>query len=131
MPTTPQATRLPDGRLPRIQGTDVLLSDFEQHKRADLQRRDELLRWTRPDPEWHRALLRESQQAGNSFAASFHLDRLIHWSPIDATLHVQQAHALARLGQPSQAATHLMHALFLHPRVNLQPVHAGPARRGQ
>jgi WD40 repeat protein/tetratricopeptide (TPR) repeat protein len=82
------------------------------------------------DPRWHRRQSEGAVEAGDDFAAAYHLERLLREQPWDAALHVRQASALARLGRHQQAATHLMHALFLNPRVSLWPVDPEAAKRG-
>jgi Flp pilus assembly protein TadD len=89
-----------------------------------------LTRLARFDPDWHRAELLDARQSGNAFAASFHLERLLREYPHDAGLHLQQAEALAQQVKAAEAATQLMHALFLHPRVRLSPVVPGNAISG-
>jgi DNA-binding beta-propeller fold protein YncE len=83
------------------------------------------------DPDLHLRLAGEAEDAGNAFAASFHVGLLLRHRPYDASLHVRQAHLLATQGRPEQSATHLLHALFLHPRVSLVPLDPGAAARGQ
>jgi Flp pilus assembly protein TadD len=122
---------LPDGRSVEVRGEEVVVSDPVRRKRADELARDKLTRWARFDPDWHRAELLGAHESGNAFAVSFHLDRLLGEYPFDAGLHVQQAHALARLGRPAEATAHLMHALFLHPQVHPGLIDPTAARRGQ
>jgi tetratricopeptide (TPR) repeat protein len=122
---------LPDGRSLEVRGEEVVVSDPVRRKRADELARDKLTRWARFDPDWHRAELLGAHESGNAFAVSFHLDRLLGEYPFDAGLHVQQAHALARLGRPAEATAHLMHALFLHPQVHPGLIDPTAARRGQ
>jgi WD40 repeat protein len=120
MPEGEPILRLPDGRTlgRRIIGDGVLLIDT----RKEMRSRERLAGWSRFDPDWHRSQLLASKQSEKSFAASFHLGRLLREYPYDASLHMQRAHALAQLGRAEEAATHLMHALFLHPRTDFKCV---------
>jgi hypothetical protein len=120
MPEGEPILRLPDGRTlgRRMEGDGVLLIDTQKQMRS----RERLAGWSRFDPDWHRSQLLQSQQLGKTFATSFHLDRLLREYPYDASLHIQRAHALARMSRAAEAATHLMHALFLHPCIDLKPV---------
>jgi Flp pilus assembly protein TadD len=110
---------LPNGGFLQLEGSDILVIDPERKKRDDERTREKLTRWARFDPQWHRAELLDAQQQGNPFAAAFHAEKLLREQPYDARLHLERAYALADLGRPTEAATHLMHALFLHPRVEL------------
>jgi tetratricopeptide (TPR) repeat protein len=83
------------------------------------------------DRAHHLRLADESEEASNPFAAAFHVGQILRHHPHDAALHVRQAHLLAELGKSEKAATHLMHALFLHPRISLVPLDPGAADRGQ
>jgi Flp pilus assembly protein TadD len=83
------------------------------------------------DPDRHLRLADEAEDAGNHFAAAFHVGLLLRQQPHDASLHVRHAHLLAALGRREQAVTHLLHALFLHPRVSLVPLDPGAAARGE
>jgi Flp pilus assembly protein TadD len=83
------------------------------------------------DPRVHLRLAGEAEWAGNPFAAAFHIGLLLRHQPHDAGLHVRQAHLLAELGQREQAATHLLHALFLHPRISLHPLDSDAVAQGE
>ena len=78
------------------------------------------------DPAWHTAQADSAERADQQFAARFHIGCLIRAAPWNADLHVRQAHALARAGQSVEAATELMHALFLNPRHGLRLPRALP-----
>jgi hypothetical protein len=119
MPEGPRAMQMSDGRSLHTQALNVVLIDLERQKRAAEFARKRLAEWARFDPGWHRSELVDALQSGNAFAASFHGERLLREYPFDAKLHTQQAHALARLGQATEATTHLMHALFLNPHAHL------------
>jgi WD40 repeat protein/tetratricopeptide (TPR) repeat protein len=45
------------------------------------------------DPSWQEPMIREAEQAGNAFAAIWHLDRLIAARPDEWVLHVRRARA--------------------------------------
>jgi tetratricopeptide (TPR) repeat protein len=96
------------------------------------QHRDEelLRRWSRFDPAWHSKQAHASEDAGDLFAATFHLDRLALHQPLDASLHIRLAHFHAHQNHPDRAALHLCRALLLNPRVSLWPVDPEAARRG-
>jgi WD40 repeat protein len=67
--------RSPDGRRAAvIEGKRVALVDLEQRP-ADAELANRLLA-TRLDPLWHAEQLQEARQAGDRFAAGFHLGRL-------------------------------------------------------
>jgi WD40 repeat protein/Flp pilus assembly protein TadD len=83
------------------------------------------------DPDLHLRLAGEAEDTGNAFAAAFHVGLVLRHRPHDAVLHVRHAHLLAELGRREQAVTHLLHALFLHPRVTLVPLDPGAAARGE
>jgi WD40 repeat protein/tRNA A-37 threonylcarbamoyl transferase component Bud32 len=103
----------------------------EARARREAGDRDLLERLARFDPDWHRRQLDAALRATDDFAAAFHLDRLVHNQPWDATLHVHLAHVLARLQRRQESATHLMQALFLNRRVSLWPVDPGATLRGE
>jgi WD40 repeat protein/tetratricopeptide (TPR) repeat protein len=69
-------------------------------------------------PEWNENCARDAEAAGDSFAAIWHLDRLIAARPDDGLLHARRA--LARLraedGDAALARSDLDHALELGPR---------------
>ena len=48
------------------------------------------------DPSWHEPMIREAEQNGNTFAAIWHLDRLIAARPDDWYLYARRARAWAR-----------------------------------
>jgi Flp pilus assembly protein TadD len=56
------------------------------------------------DPAWHAPLLREAEQNGNSFAALWHLDRLIAARPEDWLLHARRGRAWSLSDQLDKAA---------------------------
>jgi serine/threonine protein kinase/WD40 repeat protein/tetratricopeptide (TPR) repeat protein len=56
------------------------------------------------DPAWHAPLLREAEQNGNSFAALWHLDRLIAARPGDWLLHARRGRAWSLSDQLDKAA---------------------------
>jgi hypothetical protein len=74
------------------------------------------------DPEFHLRLANEAEASSDPLAAAFHVGWLLRHQPHSAVLHIRQAHLLTALGRREQAVTHLMHALFLHPRVKLVPL---------
>jgi WD40 repeat protein/tRNA A-37 threonylcarbamoyl transferase component Bud32 len=83
------------------------------------------------DPDRHLRLADEAEDAGHLFAAAFHVGLLLRHRPHDASLHIRQAHLLATQGRREQSAIHLLHALFLHPRVPLVPLDPRAATRGE
>jgi hypothetical protein len=113
-------------------GIRVRRADLEDvRKQREAHDRELLERLARFDPDWHRSRLDEALATGDDFAAAFHLERLLRVQPWDASLHVQQAHLLARLGKREQSAMHLAQALLLNRRVSLWPIDFGAARRGE
>jgi hypothetical protein len=117
-----------DGRLQAFLEHGVIrvrLVEAQQQRQA--RDRERLRRLAQFDSDGHRRQLQESLESGNDFAAAFHAGRLLQQYPWDASLHVRQAHLLARLGKREESATHLMLALFLHPRLDLR-TGALPAR---
>jgi hypothetical protein len=55
------------------------------------------------DPAWHAPLIREAEQNGNTFAALWHLDRLIAARPEDWLLHARRARAWSLSDQLDKA----------------------------
>jgi WD40 repeat protein len=92
-----------------------------QKERA-ARERDLLTRWATFDTTWHRGQADFFLQKGDDFAAAFHTGRLLQGQPWDASLHLRQSVLLARLGRRQESATHLMHALFLQPRLDPRSV---------
>jgi WD40 repeat protein/tetratricopeptide (TPR) repeat protein len=64
---------------------------------------------------WHQRHLREAEVADNSFAALFHLRRLVELQPDRATAHARLALAQLDLGQYARADADLSRALKLDP----------------
>ena len=71
--------------------------------------------WIDPDYRWHAEQAQQSQQAGDWFAAAFHLGRLLPSRPWDAGLRARRAYALSRLGRTAEAASHALQAVLLDP----------------
>ena len=88
-------------------------------------------RLARFDPEWHRLRFEAALLDGDDAAAFFHLRRLAAGQPWDAGLHIHCAHVLAGMKRRPEAAAHLMHALFLNPRVLLWPIDPTAEKRGE
>ncbi len=65
---------------------------------------------------WHEASARDALALGNSFAARWHLDRLIAGRPADGSLHAHRARILLLAGSPELAEADLTRALELGPR---------------
>jgi Flp pilus assembly protein TadD len=116
-----------EGRLIRVRRADL----EQARKQRQARDRERLAQMARFDPSWHHTQLDEALEAGDDFAAAFHLGRLLRAQPWDASLHVHQAHVLARLGKREQSATHLMQALLLNPRVSLWPIDPRALQRGE
>jgi tetratricopeptide (TPR) repeat protein len=110
----------------------VLRPELAQARRLRQARdRERLLRLANFERGWHLDALHAAVQAGDDVAAAFHLGRLLGAEPWDASLHIRQAHVLARLGRRRESVTHLMHALFINPRVSLWPIDPTAAQRGE
>ncbi len=62
---------------------------------------------------WHRAVARDRETRAESFAAAFHLGRLIAAAPTEAGLRVRRARALGELGRWEAAEADLTAALDL------------------
>jgi predicted Zn-dependent protease len=56
------------------------------------------------DPAWHAPLIREAEQNGNSFAAIWHLDRLLVARPDDWLLHARRGRAWSLADDLDKAA---------------------------
>ncbi len=73
-----------------------------------------------PDPagaaDWHEARARDAEATGNSFAARWHLDRLIATRPGDWLLHARRARAWLWAGDGRSADADLARAIELGPR---------------
>ncbi|WP_165229604.1 serine/threonine-protein kinase [Aquisphaera insulae] len=63
------------------------------------------------DPAWHATLAREAEQMGNTFAAIWHLDRLIATHPEDWSLYARRARARSRSDRLEEAAADYDRAL--------------------
>jgi tetratricopeptide (TPR) repeat protein len=57
-----------------------------------------------PSPAWHAPMIREAEQNGNSFAAIWHLDRLIAARPDDWLLYARRGRARSLSDEFDQAA---------------------------
>ena len=66
--------------------------------------------------DWHEACVRDAEALGNSFAARWHLIRLIAAQPGDAMLRARHALALLLDGHPDTAEAELDRAIELGPR---------------
>ncbi len=135
MPPGGQQASTPDGKL-RVSiengSIRVYRAELEQaRKQREARDRELLERLTRFDPDWHREQLEESLRMGDDFAAAFHVERLLREQGWDASLHVLQAHLLARLVKRQESATHLAQALLLNPRVSLWPIDDKAIQRGE
>jgi DNA-binding beta-propeller fold protein YncE len=124
MPAATREVTSPDGRLRAfVEGNVVRLERLpdliESRKRQEASDRATLERWARFDPDWHNRQVNAALQSGDDFAATFHVNRLVQGQPWDASLHLDLAHLLARQGRRQEAATYLMQALFLNPRLHL------------
>ncbi len=134
-PATHEATSL-DGQWrataagSRIQVVGVG-EEAEVERRRQAWDRAALERLARFDPVWHRAQAATAEQAGEHFAASFHLGRLTYAFPWDAQLWLRQAHALARQERTAEASTSLLHALFLAPHLSPWPLDPHAATRAE
>jgi Tfp pilus assembly protein PilF len=100
-------------------------------RRREARDRERLARLAGTDPDWHRGQVDESLEAGDDFAASAHLRRLLRVEPWDAASHLRQAHLLAHQGKHAESAAHLIQAVLLNPRAPLWPVDPGAARRAR
>jgi WD40 repeat protein/Flp pilus assembly protein TadD len=65
---------------------------------------------------WHRREATDAEQAGNWFAALFHLDRLRQTGPPDAALYASRGLTLARLGRGDEALADLGKSLEQDPK---------------
>lgn len=75
----------PDGRLEaRVDGNRILVRDPTKPDSQAAIDRERLQRWTQPDPAYHRREADAAEQAGQHFAAVFHLGRLLDGKPADA-----------------------------------------------
>jgi WD40 repeat protein/tRNA A-37 threonylcarbamoyl transferase component Bud32 len=91
--------------------------------------KEELLcrRWeTRPDPEWHEAEGRRLAQAGNWFAASFHLQQRLKTPP--KTVALRRDLALCQLGARQEQAYRQTSAALLQQLDNAPAQDRGPLR---
>jgi WD40 repeat protein/serine/threonine protein kinase/tetratricopeptide (TPR) repeat protein len=68
------------------------------------------------DPAWHAPLIREAEQNGNSFAAIWHLDRLITARPHDWFLYARRGRAWSLSDQLDKAADDFQNAERLSSR---------------
>jgi hypothetical protein len=57
-------------------------------------------------PVWHAEDAEIAEKGGDSFAAAFHLGRLLRLRPLDAALHSRRAATLDKLGRDEEAAFH-------------------------
>jgi WD40 repeat protein/tetratricopeptide (TPR) repeat protein len=107
----------PDGRrLALGEGRTVRVIDVRPPQGEEL-----LIRRARTgrDFAWQEAAAVRQEQAGEWFAAAFHLGQLLAERPWDPALYVRRARAYAELGQADRAAAHYLHALFLDPSADL------------
>jgi WD40 repeat protein/Flp pilus assembly protein TadD len=112
-----------DGKVIRVDRADLVRAR-KQHEERD---RALLARLASFDAGRHLEMVRE----GDDFAAAFHVERLVRGQPWDASAHIEAAHVLARLGRRPEATAHLLHALFLHPRVSLWPSDPAAEQRAE
>jgi WD40 repeat protein/tetratricopeptide (TPR) repeat protein len=68
------------------------------------------------DPSWHEPMAREAEEKGNTFAALWHLDRLIAARPDDWTLLARRARGHSSAGAFDRAAADYEQAARLGPR---------------
>lgn len=68
------------------------------------------------DPAWHAPMIREAEQEGNAFAASWHLDRLIAARPDDWFLYARRGRARSLSDQFGKAAVDFQKAERLSSR---------------
>ena len=68
------------------------------------------------DPSWHEPTAREAEQAGNAFAATWHLDRLIAARPDNWLLYARRARARSASGRYDEAAADYRQAERVGPR---------------
>jgi WD40 repeat protein len=57
-------------------------------------------------PDWHAEDAEIAEKGGDTFAAAFHLGRLLRLRPLDAALHSRRAAALDKLGRAEEATFH-------------------------
>jgi hypothetical protein len=95
MPAATREVTSPDGRLRAFVDRDIglvvirverLPDLIESRKRQEALDRATLQRWARFDPEWHDRQARAAEEAGNAFAATWHLGRLLAHAPDDQVL---------------------------------------------
>jgi WD40 repeat protein len=107
-----------DGQRIRVDVTPDLVMATQRHEMRD---QDRLQRVVGFDPVWHQTQAVAAEQAGQYFAAAYHLDQLSRAQPWDGNLHLRRAKVLARLGLLAEASMEILQALFLNPRVSLPP----------
>jgi Flp pilus assembly protein TadD len=71
------------------------------------------------DPAWHEPMIRQAEQSGNTFAALWHLDRLIAVRPDDWFLFARRARVWASSGKFASAASDYQQAERLGSRAQL------------
>jgi hypothetical protein len=94
-PASQEATSA-DGRLRAfVEGAVVRVERLpdvvESRKRQEALDRATLRRWARFDPDWHDRQARAAEQAGQAFAAAWHLGRLLANAPADQGLQRRYA----------------------------------------
>src|SRR5262249_57055289 len=105
--------RSPDGRLFALATGAVIRIHRLPHGKAQGQATGRW--WIDPDYRWHADVAQQAWQAGDWFAAAFHLARQLPERPWDAGLHARHAYALARLGRTTEAAPGYLQAHLLEP----------------
>jgi WD40 repeat protein/serine/threonine protein kinase/tetratricopeptide (TPR) repeat protein len=109
----PNASVSPDGRwLARIAGDAVHLLDLKQPVDADELAFREAQ--ARPDPAWHDDRAAACEQAGQWFAAAFHLDQALAALP-NAPLHQRRGRVRAELGRWEDARADFARAVAEQP----------------
>ncbi len=97
---------------------EVAVLDVEdwQRRRAELDDSSNISAPAADGLAWHEACARDAEALGNSFAAQWHLDRLIAARSGDAFLHARRARILLLAGSAERADADLTRALELGPR---------------
>jgi hypothetical protein len=119
LPPEPPVFRSPDGQ--RVASTNGDPTTFELQVRWVRDTTPEALERQRQEDywdgvAWHYQQAADAEEAGQWFAATFHLSRLIEVEPARARLYARRAHAYTQLGQAQQAAADLAKAKELEAR---------------